>query len=89
MSIKGSYLQLTQVAHDAQMRYDVLFATEHMECPATEVGRGQIVAKKPVKSSIEEKKENQDTKEVVLHFANVVWAVKATEDNTEGLKLSG
>ena len=54
MSIKGSYLQLTQVAHDAQMRYDVLFATEHMECPAT----GQIVAKKMVKSSIEEKKEN-------------------------------
>ena len=58
MSIKGSYLQLTQVAHDAQMRYDVLFATEHMKCPATEVGIGQIVAKKMVKSSIEEKKEN-------------------------------
>ena len=51
-------MQLTQVAHDAQMRYDVLFATEHMKCPATEVGIGQIVAKKMVKSSIEEKKEN-------------------------------
>ena len=51
-------MQLTQVAHDAQMRYDVLFATEHMECPATEVGIGQIVAKIMVKSSIEEKKEN-------------------------------
>ena len=49
---------MTQVAHDAQMRYDVLFATEHMKCPATEVGIGQSVAKKMVKSGIEEKKEN-------------------------------